>query len=93
VAPECDASFAQKTTQKRRQPALRELPPSEMRTLAVKAGLTALLTALAGLVLATLLLTGLILPALLRLAGLVLPALLRIALVLFVRHRDVLQLP
>jgi hypothetical protein len=59
---------------------------------------TALLATLAGLGLAALL-TGLVLPTLLRLSGLILPALLRIALVLlvalriilFVRHRDVLQ--
>jgi O-antigen ligase len=81
-------------------PHLRKPPPSKTRTLAVSAALlaTALLAALAGLVLAALL-TGLILPTLLRLARLVLAALLRIALillitlriVLFVRHRDVLQ--
>jgi hypothetical protein len=75
-------------------PLLRELPPSNVIALAVEA---ALLTALAGLLLPALLLTGLILPALLLLAGLVLPALLRIvlllliAIVLLVRHRDVLR--
>src|SRR5215469_6455026 len=62
--------------------------------------LSALLAALAGLLLTTLmLLTGLALSALLLLAGLALPALLRIALLvlrvarvlLFVRHFDVLH--
>ena len=66
----------------------------QKRTLAVEAALTALL---AGLVLATLLLTGLVLPALLLLTRLVLAALLRIVLlmlriVLFVGHRDVLRI-
>jgi hypothetical protein len=67
---------------------------------AVLTTLSALLAALAGLLLTTLmLLTGLALSALLLLAGLALPALLRIALLvlrvarvlLFVRHFDVLH--
>jgi hypothetical protein len=72
----------------------------ELQALAVEAALAALLTTLARLVLATLLLlTGLVLPALLLLAGLVLSTLLRVlriillmlGVVLFVGHENALR--